>query len=184
MHLKMSSTNVNHLVSALICYRRVSEQECPNLVCHAFNSSRWVHFRRFENIFSFLSLFNTADSTASWNPCVWKTRTYLRCIVLTMSADDLATQGARASAVMVWHRSPEMFRFQDLWVNCYRKAYKTSLLLQSQQTQWFCFDSVMPNTSVWVLQMVELIAGHLCYFALWKLREKFRHVMNCMNSRF
>ena len=31
----------------------------------------------------------------------WKTRTLMSCIINTMAADDLATQGARASAVMI-----------------------------------------------------------------------------------
>ena len=32
----------------------------------------------------------------------WKTKTYLSYIVNTMGADDLATQGARVSATMIW----------------------------------------------------------------------------------
>ena len=38
--------------------------------------------------------------------------TYLSCIVNTMSADDVVTQGARASAAMVVTSYPVIFRFQ------------------------------------------------------------------------
>ena len=39
--------------------------------------------------------------TGSWNPSSCKTRTYLFYIVNIMAADDLSTQGARASATMI-----------------------------------------------------------------------------------
>ena len=49
----------------------------------------------------FLSFLHT-DMTCCWNPSSCKTRAYrLDCIVNIMIADDLATQGARASVAMI-----------------------------------------------------------------------------------
>ena len=39
--------------------------------------------------------------TGSWNPFLWKKRTYLFYIVNIVDADDLMTQGARASATLI-----------------------------------------------------------------------------------
>ena len=41
------------------------------------------------------------DGSSHWNPPSWKTRTCLFCTVNIITADDLATQGARPSAAMV-----------------------------------------------------------------------------------
>ena len=47
----------------------------------------------------FLSFLHT--DTGGWNLSSDKTRAYLDYIVSIMTADDLATQGARASAAMI-----------------------------------------------------------------------------------
>ena len=54
-----------------------------------------------KNIFAFSVISQHWDGTRSVNPSSWMIRTHVSCMVSTMAADDLAAQGARASAAMV-----------------------------------------------------------------------------------
>ena len=61
--------------------------------------TQWVQKHR--NIFTFSIMSQHFDGTGCWNPSLWKTRTCLSYRINTMAANVLATQGARASTVMV-----------------------------------------------------------------------------------
>ena len=53
-------------------------------------------------VFTFKVIPPHWHDTGSWNPSSSKTRTYIFYIVNIMAADDLVTQGARASATMIF----------------------------------------------------------------------------------
>ena len=59
---------------------------------------RWLFLMEHLHFIPFVSHWY---STGSWNPSSRKTRTCLLYIVSFMTVDDLATQGARASATMI-----------------------------------------------------------------------------------
>ena len=61
---------------------------------------------------AFSIIFQNWVGTVTWNRSSWKTRTCLSCIVNTIIANELAMQGARASAAIVWSSYLGMFRFQ------------------------------------------------------------------------
>ena len=83
-------------------------------VCHVFLPyhrlwCRWnigkltlKFFRGNENIFTFYVIPPHWHDTGSWNSSLNKARTYLFHMVNIMGADVLATQGARASATMIF----------------------------------------------------------------------------------
>ena len=68
-----------------------------------YNPFRAKFFRGSINMYLYFNVilphWHDADS---WNPLTCKTRTYLLCIVNIMGADDLATQGAGASATVIF----------------------------------------------------------------------------------
>ena len=56
----------------------------------------WINLNKHENIF-----FQDWDGIGSWYLCPWMIRANLTCVMYIMAADDMATQGARASAAML-----------------------------------------------------------------------------------
>ena len=76
------------------------------LNCLEIKYDLFNHTRR---IFVFSILSWHSDDEHNINPSLWKTRTPLHYIVNIISANDLATQGARASAAMVLTGSPAIF---------------------------------------------------------------------------
>ena len=60
-----------------------------------------IYFRKHEIVIAFSINSQHWDGIGSWKPSSWKRRTCLFGVVNTMVVDDLATEGARASATMV-----------------------------------------------------------------------------------
>ena len=58
----------------------------------------WIYLRKHKYVHAFSIVSQYWDGTDSWNFSSWKSRACLPCTVNTMAADDLATQGAKASA--------------------------------------------------------------------------------------
>ena len=67
----------------------------------------WTHYhaafiyKKHKNVFIFSIISEHFDGTCSWNLSWRKTGMHLSYVINIMAADDLATQGARASAAMV-----------------------------------------------------------------------------------
>ena len=86
----------------------------------------FVCFRKYENIFTcyIVFVFHHWHGAGNWTPSPGKTRIFSFYIYNTMAADDLAMQGARASAAILliwlsWNIPPSIPDGLTYWGPCY-----------------------------------------------------------------
>ena len=72
----------------------------------------WIYMRKYIKAFAFSIISHQWGGAGGCFPLLWMTRTCLSWTVNIMTAHDLATQGARASAAWHWPYSAGMFWFQ------------------------------------------------------------------------
>ena len=90
------------------------------------------------HIFTFYVILPHWHDTGGWNPSSSKTRANLFYIVYIMGADDMATQGARASATIYWTeliRSPHVKCF-NLY-NFQKALGKSMYIVKGKLIDWF-----------------------------------------------
>ena len=64
--------------------------------------------RKCKNVFPFPFICQHCDGRGSWKPTTCKLQTSLFCIANNTTVEDLATEGAKSSAAMVWASSIEI----------------------------------------------------------------------------
>ena len=129
----------------------------PNPLCAKF-------FIGNKNIFTWYVIPPHGHDTGSWNPSLNETRTYLLYIVNIMGADVLTTQGARASATMIFtilnqiHSVPARWGFLTWWWN----LIKTTDTAYNVRVKTFCglnkmaaiMQTSFPNVLAWKKSVV------------------------------
>ena len=96
---------LDYLENFFMCKRLAYGRVLKPLSC-------WISFTKHKIFFAFCIISQHWDGASSWNPSLWMTRTHPSCVVNTIAADGIATQGSRASAANVLICSPKICQLQ------------------------------------------------------------------------